>query len=597
MVDWSKLMSLLNRGGYRVQEASPKDGFCECIFVLGAESWSGRGDSPEAALESAVRRAFPSSLAWELLVRAIESPEERPASTAAAPRGIGHIDLPQSELRPSAPRAVDRPSRPVRELDSLDEGAALADLGALRAELEEEATEAALWAPARQRLWMMRHIAMGRAIGDAAPASSFVKSDLQNLAGTIGKLARTWWPGSIQALQVAAIPRDCGRDLGLRGDDVPQSWLEVVVAAEATFDSLEQRENETGMDQDGWGDASVLEAPHPNPKAAFDEARLILERITSPLHLKFDPRQNRSEIYAPENDDDLMRAARLLRWLRATPEPSSEWGALFGRLRQLQHRAPDRLYTTLRDTVDPAYFPAEGWGPLVGIQSKRKLLEAERDELIRSCPAASSARPSAVLDWLQDALEAHEAITTSDIAANLETHRALVLNVNAESYSTGRRLRRRLSRIQSILLGEEVEEQTVEAEPDGPGELPRTFVDDQLDAVCKHTSGKRALLISNRNNPELDRILSDTFQFADLEHVEIENSKKGSLVENIVAGSYDLILSVTGYQNHSTDHAIASAAKSAGILYSRVYRGRKQGCIRALYRDLGLHNLPTGASA
>ena len=595
MIDWSKLKSLITGSGYRVQEASPEGGFSECILALETESWTGRGDSPEAAFESAVRAAFPSALAWRLLLQAAEDADFRnEIDPTHAPRGIGHIDLPPNELRP-APRAADRPSRPVRQLDPLDETAALSELGALRAELDEEAAEAALWAPARQRFWMMRHIAMGRAIGDASPSSTFVKSDLQNLAGTIGNLARTWWPGSIQALQISAIPRDCGRDLGLRGDDVPQSWLEVVIAAEAGFEKLESRETETGMDQDGWGDAVALKTPHPDPKVAFAEARTILEKITAPLHMKFDPRLNRAEIYAPANDDPLMRAARLLRWLRATPEPPHEWGALFGRLRQLQHRAPDRLYSPLRDVVDPAYSPMDGWGPLVGIQSKRRLLEDQRGALVRSCPATSSARPSAVHDWLHDALEAHEAMSTTDIANNLEMHRELVLDINPESYSSGRRLRRRLSRIQAILHGDPVEEQTADTEPPAPLDLPRTFVDDQLDAVRKHTSGKRALLVSNRKDPDQDRVLLDAFQFAELDHVEVTSNKAGSLAERITAGTYDLVLSVTGFQSHSTDHALAAAAKASNVVYSRVYRGRRLGCIRALYRDLGLQAATSGA--
>jgi hypothetical protein len=586
MIDLHKLTALLEEKGYRVQEASPTEGFSECILVQEHESWAGRGSTPQAALEAAARAACPSSIAWELLLEAVGTQDEH--SIDHAPRGIGHIDLPHNGSASEPKLAIERPSRPVRELDTLTEAAALAQLSSLRTELEAEACEAALWSPARQRLWMMRYIAIGRAVGDAAPTSSFVKSDLQNLAGMIGKLARTWWPGSIQALQISAIPRDCGRDLGLRGDQVPQTWLEVALAAEDSFQVLEAGELEDGLDQDGWGDTEALLVPHPNPATAMAEARTILEDITTPLYSKFDPRQNRAEIYGPENDDPLMRAAHLLRWLRATPAPAAEWGALFGRLRQLQHRAPDRLYTSLRDAVDPSFKPVDGWGPLVGINSRKKELADQRNELIRACPVTSSARASSVLDWLQQALEAHEALSTKQIAENLETHRTQILDLNAESYSTGRRLRRRLARIQSIMRGEANDEQLQDAEPIAAAPPEPTFADLQLAAVRPFTEGKRALLVSNRKDSDQDRILNDAFGFSSLDHVEVTSSKTSSLAERIAAGTYDLVLSVTGFQSHATDLALASAAKGEDVLYSRVYRGRRLGCIRALYRDLGL---------
>ena len=589
MIDRSSLSALLLKEGYLLQEASPPDGFFECILTKDCEFWEGRGDTPDRALEAATRAMCPSDLAWRLLQGLLEGGSG--PTEVHAPRGIGHIDLSQGESRP--PLSMP-PKRPVRELDGLDEPTALAELSALRAELDEEAAEAALWAPTRQRLWMMRHIAMGRAIGEAAPSSSFVKGDLQNLAGTIGKLARTWWPGSIQALQISAIPRDCGRDLGLRGDDVPQSWLEVVIAAERCFDALEAREAETGLDQDGWSDAAALQFPHPNPKAAMREVQATLEAISAPIDEKFDPRVNRSEVYAVENDEAMIQAAQVLRWLRATPEDTALWGALFGRLRQLQHKAPERLYSQLRDVIDPAYCPENGWSALLGIQTEGEKLEAQRLELVRGCPATSSARPSAVQDWLQEALEAHEVISTVLIAQNLESHSDLVLGLNPESYPTGRRLRRRLTRVQTILRGEASAEQLAEPEPVPLVQetVQSSFLDEQLEAVRQHTEGKRALLVSNRDDPDQESAIAETFGFADVERVTFDGDGTGTTSNHIAAGTFDFVLSVTGVQNHGTDHALATAAKVSGAVYSRVYRGRRFGCIRALHRDVVSAEIP-----
>ncbi len=47
-----------------------------------------------------------------------------------------------------------------------------------------------------------------------------------------------------------------------------------------------------------------------------------------------------------------------------------------------------------------------------------------------------------------------------------------------------------------------------------------------------------------------------------------------SQCERIAQGSYDLVLSATGFQDHAIDGAMARAASAAGIPYVRVNRGR-----------------------
>ena len=60
-----------------------------------------------------------------------------------------------------------------------------------------------------------------------------------------------------------------------------------------------------------------------------------------------------------------------------------------------------------------------------------------------------------------------------------------------------------------------------------------------------------------------------------------------SQCERIAQGSYDLVLSATGFQDHAVDGALAHAANLAGIPYVRVNRGRPLACAQAIVRELG----------
>jgi hypothetical protein len=58
--------------------------------------------------------------------------------------------------------------------------------------------------------------------------------------------------------------------------------------------------------------------------------------------------------------------------------------------------------------------------------------------------------------------------------------------------------------------------------------------------------------------------------------------------ERITRGSYDIILSATGFQVHGVDSALASAARAASVAYVRVNRGRPVACIKAIAREFGI---------
>jgi hypothetical protein len=95
------------------------------------------------------------------------------------------------------------------------------------------------------------------------------------------------------------------------------------------------------------------------------------------------------------------------------------------------------------------------------------------------------------------------------------------------------------------------------------------------------------LFVSNREDPELGSRLRDllgieiTWCDGSLRRVQAQ-------CERIKAGSYELVLSATGFQVHGVDSALARAASSADVPYVRVNRGRPVACVQAIAREFGL---------
>jgi hypothetical protein len=110
--------------------------------------------------------------------------------------------------------------------------------------------------------------------------------------------------------------------------------------------------------------------------------------------------------------------------------------------------------------------------------------------------------------------------------------------------------------------------------------------------VRSRTQGKKALFVSNREDPELGTRLEEllgieiTWCDGSLRRVQAQ-------CERIKGGSYDLILSATGFQVHGVDSALARAASSGDVPYVRVNRGRPVACVQAIAREFGLAVGPT----
>ncbi len=100
---------------------------------------------------------------------------------------------------------------------------------------------------------------------------------------------------------------------------------------------------------------------------------------------------------------------------------------------------------------------------------------------------------------------------------------------------------------------------------------------------------QRALFVSNREDPDLKARLEGalglemTWCVADPRRIEAAGKA-------IQRSAYDIVLSATGFQDHSTDAALARACAAATpkVRYVRVNRGRLAACARALARELGI---------
>lgn len=141
----------------------------------------------------------------------------------------------------------------------------------------------------------------------------------------------------------------------------------------------------------------------------------------------------------------------------------------------------------------------------------------------------------------------------------------------------------------------------VDAEPDE--RPPTTGVDEELRAhgtapdphellaraIRDAIEGRRALFVSNRPDPELQRSLADVLG-VDLSWCESDPRRVQSACERIGSGSYDLVLCATGFADHSVDAQLYRAARSAGVRYCRVGSGRPRSCVRALASQLGVRS-------
>lgn len=628
------VLQWLHQLGYRDQ--GRENAWYELLIWRGDERWIGRGIDRDAAIENALAAMFPSHAARAAL--ALASPSDvktlestpRPAPDAGAAtagtvasestdapkvpeparvsKGIARIELPPKPAAPTPPRAGY--AKPVPTLGSME---AIARLDDLDAQMQAPLREAPLWAPERQRMFVLMWLSRARQVQDEAGDVRAVHDRVYETASRIQRLSKIWWPGSVAALRIDATPPDCARDLTPVGGQSERvlveslrTWTDVADAAERVFADEEARDEEAKCDEHGWADAEMLPpAPNDAPQR-LNELRAKLEKLSGEILLpkeladanELQPRLFYEAVVGTSRVTDpglWGTLAQTVRWLRGAPVDIELWGAVIGRLRWAADNGglPDPCRSRLDEILAPRYAPPRPWAQILNYDANKRERQQKRKEILRRSPQiALEPAPEAVLGWLREA-SGSGFIETDELAKELEGFREIVLSIDPSSFSPERRERNKIRALQAVLRGEEAVEPVEEA-ADSIDESARRAAarsaraEQLIQKLLPFTRGKRALVIGNRKDPQNDDKLREIFEFTDIDRLLVVPSQIESAAQRIANKSYDYVLTATGFQSHSTDKKIKDACRESGVRYVSVDRGRPQACVLHMARELGV---------
>lgn len=610
----------------------------ECLLWRDGEQWLGRGPTRDAALANAVGLALPSHLARSAFdawiaarvttpVRTLEDVRPpiadateptsesvttpAPVDEVASPATVDDLSI-EAPIMPPTPAVspTDDATRPEQSPNvaqvatpALAERSepvrrSLAEIerefDALRREAEQGIDEFAVTNASRQRLLLLVWAARGRSLVDEARGAESLEWRMRGFAAFLGDVTRELWPGSVHALNRGATPADC---LNLLPNvDRVNTWSEVVDAARDQLDRIEARNDDDGCDDYGYADAFALYPPSDHPAEDLRQILEILEHLSG-LSIRASTRDFGPPPFIEDHGQDLIRCAKHLRWLRGFTA-FREWGRAVGRLRWLVHEAPVALRHEVRRLLSAGYCPPASWAHELGLDPAARQRTERKSALLARRPRIE-ANPSdeSIAQWLREAFDAGADMPSPKIAACLAGFEPRLDAIQAVVLGTGdsRQLRRRMQKVVDCLrqpnrdvatARREIENSPQEPERSQPSKV--SLEQRLLDAVLEHTRGRRAVVVTNRNDPDLDTVLRATFEFAELDHVESKPSRIQGISERVQSGTYDVVLVATGFQSHSTDQVLQSAARAAGVLYARVNRARRAACIHALARELGL---------
>ena len=509
----------------------------------------------------------------------VAPPPPPPVVAAAAPPPPPPPPVPAP--LPSRP-VVERAPRP-RTSDALD------SVEKLIAGIEERLPWLARQCADRQRLHMLVWICRARSVEESLPGVRDVEHAVARVARRLTEIGKMFWPGSVRALQLSARPADVRREMHATWASEPTNWVEATNLAERLLAEHLSKSMDAGLDEDGWADAAARTPRPGDPDAVFDELDAELKTILVPSGEV--PNGRLTELTSPELDA-LLSAARKLRWVRGAVKDDLAWGVAMGRLRRSLPSLGDRA-TRVRDILENRHKPTQPWARQLGEReapAPESVVVESPAKLLADIEGAKASK-EALMAWL---VRAFDVLSTPDLVLHVAPLREAINGLTEEELNhSDRRVRRRLrdlvkrmGEVAAVPIKEapkpEPEEETTQDEP-----LVARALDALSMVVRAQTQGRRALFVSNREDPELGARLADllgiTITWCDgsLRRVQAQ-------CERIQRGSYDLILSATGFQVHGVDSALARAASAAGVPYVRVNRGRPVACVQAIAREFGL---------
>jgi hypothetical protein len=396
------LRALLLRSGYTVRMRHGE--WAECLLLQGEEAWLGRGADAHQALLAAVRAACPSQLAMELLTATLAAPVATPLPRTSASPPIAvpaacadpseEVTVRRSEEEARVPqRARARPSGPpplVRRdtvPDPIDVPRALEELALLMDRVRDTREELGLCSPERQRLTILTWICEARGHTDLFPENARIRDEVSVLSRQLTELGKSFWPGSVTALQLQMTPRDLPKHV-LGG--CASTWTRAAELAERQLSSVEYADERRGWDVHGWADEATL-APGPSDPSA-ELARLLreVEAFSGTLERAAETRDPERR---PEGQKYL-EWVRRLRWLRRADVEPDPWARLAGRLRWWAGRRDPELVAGARE-LEPAYAPPRPWSEV--LQEAPRISSAEGGSIPGALPAEALAEVARLL--------------------------------------------------------------------------------------------------------------------------------------------------------------------------------------------------------
>jgi len=585
------------------------------------ERYEGSGADPATALSDALRAMMPTKIARAAFDAQIDRRAAALSADTAPPRAPiePQRDRPRPQMTvtegygPSSGRVPSRmvvttvgggtppilrpapaPGASVVDPDAMQRTVftvddALADLGSVRARIEDAVGEVSLMAPTLQRAHVLAWISRARSIEEQYPTERLVQHTTQNIARRLTHLCKIWWPGTVRALQLHTTVEQAARSVEPAPRPMPRRWAEL---AELLETRLESAVNQPGFD-DGWLDGAAQFPPAADRPQMFARHRATIERIAGSLT---HPPVDRADSVRVTDGDvlELIDIAQRLRWLRCSAPDAEMWGAAVGRIRFLVTGLGDRG-SAIKAVLDPGYRPRGTWHDYLN--------RAKREDVLAARPPVTDREP--FMAWL---IGAFDTLSTKELTPALVDIKDEILAF-AESDVPGndRRLRRRLRDLQDALgepLDLDDESSAASAAARAKSEASdsiaaaaaaelafESVTEKLLGQIRARLPAQRAMFVSNREDPELrERLekalgLEITWCVADPRRIEAAGKA-------IQRSAYDIVLSATGFQDHSTDAALSRscAAATPKVRYVRVNRGRLAACARALARELGIHD-------
>lgn len=246
----------------------------------------------------------------------------------------------------AAPRIVD-PPRALEEIDILLE------------RVRDSREELGLCSPERQRLAMLAWICEARAHTDTFPEDPRIRERVGAISRQLTEIGKTFWPGSVTALQLQMQPRDLPRHV--LGGPAP-TWSRAAELAERALHALEYSDERRGFDGYGWADASMTYPAPEHPNELLEQMVREIELCGGPLAPYAAPRDAEAR---PEGEV-YRRWVRLARWLRTSDIDPDRWGRMAGRLRWWATNRDVQLSGASRE-LDATYLPEQSWPVQLGM--------------------------------------------------------------------------------------------------------------------------------------------------------------------------------------------------------------------------------------